>query len=214
MAHIFVIDDEPIVLELISAVLQLAGHDVETLADPDAALRALNRGSPSIDLLITDADMQTVSGFHMMQHLREECIACPVIFMSSDQRMGGISAESLGRKTVIGKPFTASQLRSAVQNALAASPGKPIMPLKKPSVLRLAPQEQRLSDRRLQAVEEILMSEYDAAHKELDQVEPADTAAQVRQAVERYGEALKRMREFLAQGKIPPDVAQKLDQCR
>ena len=51
---LFVVDDEPLLLELAAALLEPAGYEVKTFRDPDAALQAFASAKPRPALIITD----------------------------------------------------------------------------------------------------------------------------------------------------------------
>jgi hypothetical protein len=84
------------------------------------------------------------------------------------------------------------------------------MSIKGWSVVRRTPEEQRLRLQRLRAAEEILLGEFNTAQIHFDQVVQENQRGQVQEAVERYIAAMQRMRQFLAEGEIPLDVATKL----
>jgi DNA-binding NtrC family response regulator len=115
---IYVVDDEPLLLDLISSVLHLSGHIVRSFADPVEAYDALMASEQSPDLIITDAVMRPISGVKLIQRIRRNRINCPVIFMSGYHGIGAMVNDSFGPLSVIEKPFTADILRKAVQKAL------------------------------------------------------------------------------------------------
>ena len=125
MAFIFVIDDEPLLLNLVSTVLRSDGHEVNAITDPLEACAAVSLVAIPVDLLITDADMHPISGFQLVERLRGNRIDCPVIFMSGHHGLTAIVTDSPGQQSVLEKPFTAAELRSAVQKALTASTQEP-----------------------------------------------------------------------------------------
>ena len=88
------------------------------------------------------------------------------------------------------------------------------MPREKLSVIRETREEQRLRLCRARAIEKILLDEFEAAQAEFDEVVRSHIRGRVTAAVERYTRAVTRMRTFLAQGEIPPDIAQKIEDPR
>lgn len=117
MAKIFVIDDEPILLDLISAALRLDGHIVSTTADPLAASAAILAEHP--DVLITEANMAPISGFQLVKDLHSEGVECPALIMSGNHGISTIALVTFGHQAVLEKPFTAAELRLAFQKMLA-----------------------------------------------------------------------------------------------
>ena len=126
MAYIFVVDDDSVLLGLISMALRLDGHDVKTISDPVAARDTIAGECPPMDLFITDAEMAPISGFQLVKSLDDKCITCPVIFISEHHGLATVISQSMGYRAVIEKPFTAPVLRAGVQKALAAA--KPASP--------------------------------------------------------------------------------------
>lgn len=120
MARIFVVDDQPVLLDLISRTLYLDGHEVTVMTDPAEARDAIIDASLPVDLLLIEVDMQPLSGFQLVAGLRSEGIACQIIFMSGHHGLAGMISESVEHQVVIEKPFTALALRASIRNALAA----------------------------------------------------------------------------------------------
>jgi DNA-binding NtrC family response regulator len=118
MANILLIDDEPVLLDLISNTLRLDGHDVNAISNPLVALASQSAVKTPIDLVVTDIDMKPISGFELVKRLSKEGFSGPVLFMSGYPALAAAVAESLGDRTVLEKPFTSAQLRAAVAKAL------------------------------------------------------------------------------------------------
>jgi DNA-binding NtrC family response regulator len=141
MSNILVIDDEAVLLDLIATVLRLDGHTVIAMSDPLAALDCL-RGAEllPIDLLLTDIEMKPISGFELVNCLGKTGIIIPVLFTSGYPALSGAVANSLGERSILEKPYTAAQLRTAVSKALRSSKAKPPAPPRPndPSSLNLA----------------------------------------------------------------------------
>ena len=76
---------------------------------------------------------------------------------------------------------------------------------------RLTPEEQELKLRRMGAVKEVLMKEYDEALAEFDRAkENPQMQDQARAACQRYIEAMRRLNKFLVTEEVPPDVDEKV----
>jgi DNA-binding NtrC family response regulator len=119
VANILVIDDEPVLLDLISNTLRLDGHNVTALSSPLAALDAQAVRHPPIDLLLTDISMEPISGHELVRRMSKTGFTGPVLFMSGYPALTADVAEALGECTALEKPFTAVQLRSTVKRVLA-----------------------------------------------------------------------------------------------
>ena len=119
MANIFVIDDEQILLNLISTTLRLDGHKVVEFENPLLALESA--GSLPIDLLVTDVEMKPINGFEVVKRLHMKGFSGAVLFISGYAYPANASAATIGRRMMLEKPFTSGQLRSAVREALSNS---------------------------------------------------------------------------------------------
>src|SRR5438067_2199211 len=67
---VWVVDDEPMLLELASVILQPMGFELLTFRDPDAALQAFAATQARPALLITDYAMRTMNGMDLIRQCR------------------------------------------------------------------------------------------------------------------------------------------------
>jgi len=68
-ATIFVVDDEPMLLDLAVAILQPLGYDVRTFRDPQVALREFPAAKPAV--LVTDYAMGGMNGMDLLRQCRQ-----------------------------------------------------------------------------------------------------------------------------------------------
>jgi DNA-binding response OmpR family regulator len=118
MAHILVIDDESVLLDLISRTLQLDGHTVTALTDPIAAIDSAGGGKPPVDLLLTDINMRPISGPELVKRLTKAGFNAPVLFMSGSPALSNDMGGTGNAYSVIDKPFTISELRVVITRLL------------------------------------------------------------------------------------------------
>jgi DNA-binding NtrC family response regulator len=121
MARILVVDDEPVVLELITLALQLQGHDVTAVGDPLSAFDPTCVSPANIDLLVTDVNMKPITGFEVVSRLVELGFQGQVLFMSGYSALSVANSGKPGKSAIIEKPFTVETLREAVGKALAGN---------------------------------------------------------------------------------------------
>lgn len=121
MSHIFVIEDDEFFSDMLVAMLQQDGHRVTAADDGIKALHLLQRVKP--DLIITDILMPNMDGVELIMELSRKSSATPLIAMSGGRRsitaefnLG--SARLLGAKSTLAKPFTQTDLRKAIQEAM------------------------------------------------------------------------------------------------
>ena len=119
MANLLVSDDDPQVLDLVTLVLEDAGHKV--IATDDAGAVCLLAAQPGIDAIILDVDMPK-SGFEILGELRDNALTSklPILFLSG---LGG--REDRARGLVEGaddymvKPFEPAELVLRVERMLS-----------------------------------------------------------------------------------------------
>jgi DNA-binding NtrC family response regulator len=119
MARILVVEDQPIILQLASRILELNGHTVTPSATWTAAVEALDSPEP-FDLVLTDMNLPDGTAGDLLPHLAVADPAPAVIVMS------GYETESIALETAAGrpigllqKPFAPADLAAAVDAALA-----------------------------------------------------------------------------------------------
>ena len=123
MASVLVVDDDPVIRELLAVNLELEGYEVRTAGDGAAALSAL--AAEPVDLVLLDVMMPEVSGWEVAARLRadEATAAIPVIMltakaMETDVRRGG----ELGVARYVTKPFDPTDLMATCAAVLAEEP--------------------------------------------------------------------------------------------
>ena len=112
---ILVVEDEPAVRGLLSAVLQKAGYKLHEAASGKEALAQLERIA-SLDLLITDVIMPEMTGVEVARRVIQQRPGTPVLYMS------GYADEVLQHEDVVAnscfiqKPFRPDVLMSKVRD--------------------------------------------------------------------------------------------------
>lgn len=109
---ILVVDDDPAILETVSEILDLEGYRVETAANGQEALAALERFRPSLVLL--DMRMPVLDGWGFARRLRERGISLPILVMTAAQNARRW-AEEIGAQDYVSKPFELTELLAAVE---------------------------------------------------------------------------------------------------
>jgi len=114
---ILVVDDSAATLEVIRRNLEAEGYRVFTALDVGEAIRILE--STPLDLVITDLKMPRVSGLDLIRHLRENYRDTEVMMITGYATVGGaVEAVKAGAEEYLAKPFTDSELLTAVRKAL------------------------------------------------------------------------------------------------
>src|ERR1043166_3926479 len=71
---IYVVDDEPMLLELACVILEPLGYAVKTFRDPETAVEAFMAAQPAPALIITDYAMHSMTG---RKHTAAGCVLQP-----------------------------------------------------------------------------------------------------------------------------------------
>jgi two-component system alkaline phosphatase synthesis response regulator PhoP len=116
---ILVIDDDPDILESISAVLSSEGFNVLTAIDGKAGVEKFKSEKP--DLVLCDMMMERVdAGSKVAELIRKEDTKTPVYLLSSigNATASNISVTDLGFSGVLQKPVDPDTLISQIKKAL------------------------------------------------------------------------------------------------
>jgi CheY-like chemotaxis protein len=122
MAKVLVVDDNKQVRDLLSMLLEDAGHEVITCADGSEVLSVSRSASP--DIVLMDLNMPEVDGFTALQWLRSDSLlgGVPVIMVtaSGHQELMG-RARELGATDFIVKPWKDYEVEDRIELALSGN---------------------------------------------------------------------------------------------
>jgi DNA-binding NtrC family response regulator len=119
--HILIVDDEPVLLRMMSAYLGRLGHSVSTMSSTAKAWAALETPPSGLRLVVLDASMQGVSMEDLALRALQAGPSMSVIAISGyPVDMSTLDAAAPGRVLFLQKPFTGEMLRSAVRRLLAS----------------------------------------------------------------------------------------------
>ena len=116
---IYVVDDEPMLLDLASAILEPSGYTVETFRSPETALRAFEQAEPRPALIITDYAMHSMTGLELAGACRRIQPRQKVLLVSGTVALDLIQNEPVQPDGFLTKPYQAKQLVEAVRATLA-----------------------------------------------------------------------------------------------
>jgi DNA-binding response OmpR family regulator len=120
---VFVVEDDPMLQQVVGAALEDAGFAVVVAHSGDEALVILDKNDPvPIRAVVTDVDLGTkVTGWDVAKRSRELQPDIPVVYMT-----GGSAAEwsanGVPNSVLITKPFAPAQVVTAVSQLLNAVP--------------------------------------------------------------------------------------------
>jgi DNA-binding response OmpR family regulator len=119
---ILVADDEALIRNLVTLLLQQDGYFVLSAADGHEGLELSRKYPGAIDLLITDMEMPRMNGTDLCGHLLEERPGIKVLVMSGKDISEILSQNA--NMPFLPKPFDGETLKAKVRAILAA----PIQP--------------------------------------------------------------------------------------
>lgn len=119
---ILVAEDEKGLQEITSAILEKEGYTVISAFDGEEAIRLLEARQAEIDLVLLDLIMPKLGGMEVYEHIRRQNLDVSVLFQTGYE-LKGMQAELLVRQglTLLRKPYTPSELRTAVREHLQNS---------------------------------------------------------------------------------------------
>ena len=116
-ARLLVVEDDPNILELLSASLRFAGFDVATAISGSAAVAAARDRRP--DLVVLDVMLPDLDGFEVIKLMREGGTRTPVVFLTArdatDDKIRGLT---LGGDDYVTKPFSLEELTARIRAVL------------------------------------------------------------------------------------------------
>lgn len=120
--RVLIVDDYKTMLRIIRNLLKQVGFDnVDEACDGSSALTAL-RGN-SYDLVISDWNMEPMSGLQLLKEVRADAKLShiPFIMITAESKTENvIAAKQAGVNNYIVKPFNAETLKTKLQSVLGA----------------------------------------------------------------------------------------------
>ncbi len=121
MAHILVIDDDVLLRDVVTQMLEKDNHYVEAACDGDEGLRMFRKNTP--DIVITDIIMPGTEGLEIIKEMVRLVDDLPIVAMSGGGRHSSYTnnlkiAKALGARAMLPKPFTRTELFEAITVAM------------------------------------------------------------------------------------------------
>jgi len=116
---ILVVDDDPILLEYLSTVLDHAGYDTLEATSAAEALQRVAEREADIALALLDISMPGMSGLDLARRLRDHTSVAFMFLSSVDDAETARQAASHGAVGFVVKPVDAVHLLPAFESALA-----------------------------------------------------------------------------------------------
>ncbi len=107
--NVLVVDDEPVLAEMVSMALRYEGWNIATAGDGSAALASARSQRP--DVVVLDVMLPDMSGLDVLRKLREETPQLPVLLLTAkdavEDRIAGLTA---GGDDYVTKPFSLEEV--------------------------------------------------------------------------------------------------------
>jgi putative two-component system response regulator len=118
VSRILVIDDEPIIRNLMVEILELDGHEVVSADTAGSAVELLGERD-DFDLVVSDVVMPDLSGLELLEAVRAKHASLPVLLVTGAGTYDTLSqALTRGAAGLVTKPFTHVELQQAAGHAL------------------------------------------------------------------------------------------------
>jgi two-component system, OmpR family, response regulator len=123
-ARLLVVEDDPNIVELLSASLRYAGFEVATALDGRTALRTAREMRP--DLMVMDVMIPGLDGFEVVRRMGSEGVRCPVLFLTArDATEDKITGLTIGGDDYVTKPFSLDEVIARIRAVLRRSANAP-----------------------------------------------------------------------------------------
>jgi len=116
MSKILVIDDEPSIVNLVTAYLKPEGYEVYTASDGPAGLKAAKAYKP--DLVVLDIMLPGMDGLELLSRLRRESEVYVILLTARTEETDKIVGLSVGADDYVTKPFSPRELVARIKAAL------------------------------------------------------------------------------------------------
>jgi len=117
MATVLILDDEPVIREVLGSVLAKAGHVAREAATAAEGLARLEK--EPVDLLLLDLMLPGKSGAEVAWHAREAGLKTPILAVSAAMdQWDADDLRDLGITAILAKPFSNDELLEVVRRIL------------------------------------------------------------------------------------------------
>lgn len=117
MPRILVVDDDPVILEVVVRILKNQGHEVISAPDGASGIRALENND--FDLVLTDLLMPDIDGMDILNHsIHKTPTPLCIILTGYGTIKSSVEAIKKGAFDYITKPITGNELMIVIEKAL------------------------------------------------------------------------------------------------
>jgi DNA-binding response OmpR family regulator len=121
-ARVLVVDDEPMVRDVLSRYLVRGGFEVEAVADGERALAAFDARRP--DLVLLDLMLPRVDGFEVFRRIRARAQSPVIMITARGRTTDRIVGLDVGADDYVSKPFSPAEVVARVRSVLRRTEGR------------------------------------------------------------------------------------------
>jgi two-component system, OmpR family, response regulator len=107
--NVLVVDDEPVLAELVSMALRYEGWEISTAGDGTSAISSARENPP--DVVVLDVMLPDMSGLDVLHELRQQIPGLPLLLLTAkdsvEDRIAGLTA---GGDDYVTKPFSLEEV--------------------------------------------------------------------------------------------------------
>jgi CheY-like chemotaxis protein len=121
LRRVLVVDDDPLILEVLKTVLDLEEFDVVTAADGEAGLESLQQRRP--DVVVCDVMMPGLDGLEVCRRIKADSTTAdlPVVLLTArDREEDRAAGEAAGCDAYLTKPFSPLHLIDVISDGQGA----------------------------------------------------------------------------------------------
>jgi DNA-binding response OmpR family regulator len=115
-ARVLIVDDEPMVREVLARYLEQAGFAVSTAEDGEEALAAFDEEQP--DLVLLDLMLPRIDGFEVFRRMRAGSSAPVIMLTARGDETDRVVGLELGADDYVTKPFSPREVVARVRAVL------------------------------------------------------------------------------------------------
>jgi CheY-like chemotaxis protein len=118
--HILVVDDDELVSEYVSALLEAENYDVTVVNDSTAALEHFRARPDYFDLIVTDQIMPGMTGVEIAQCILELRPELPILLITGySEKISADNAKSYGLSGFFPKPINENLFLDRINHLIA-----------------------------------------------------------------------------------------------
>ena len=118
-ARVLVVDDEPMVRDVLARYLKQSGFEVEAASDGERALAAFDARRP--DLVLLDLMLPRLDGFEVFRRIRAQGDSPVIMITARGQTTDRIAGLEIGADDYVSKPFSPAEVVARVRTVLRRS---------------------------------------------------------------------------------------------